>query len=199
MDTSIGQRIKAMRIKKGLSQEELANMSKLSLRTIQRVENGKTEPRGFTLKRLSEVLEIPMDRLMATVLHEDRGMLVILNLSPMAFLIFPLLGILAPFVFWTLYRHKINGVDEQGKSILNFQLTLNIVALIILLNLATGWPYPILRLLPFNKGIIGNAEFMLLFLFLFYYVFNLATIGWNVFRIFKDKAIVYRPAIPLIK
>jgi transcriptional regulator with XRE-family HTH domain len=46
-------RVKELRIKKGLSQEELADNTALSLRTIQRIENKETVPRGDTLKKTS--------------------------------------------------------------------------------------------------------------------------------------------------
>lgn len=51
--------IKKIRTEKGLSQEDLSEKSELSLRTIQRLENGKSEPRGDTLKRLTNALELP--------------------------------------------------------------------------------------------------------------------------------------------
>lgn len=53
-----GRRIKEMRIKRGLSQEELAELSKVNLRTIQRIENNETSPRGKTLKLIYEALEL---------------------------------------------------------------------------------------------------------------------------------------------
>jgi transcriptional regulator with XRE-family HTH domain len=46
-------KVKDLRTKQGLSQEELAEKTGLSLRTIQRIENGESIPRGDTLKRLS--------------------------------------------------------------------------------------------------------------------------------------------------
>lgn len=50
--------VKELRKEKGLSQEELAKNSGLSLRTIQRLENGEVEPTGETLKRISTVLDL---------------------------------------------------------------------------------------------------------------------------------------------
>lgn len=49
--------IKKIRIKKGLSQKELANLSNLSLRTIQRIENGETNPIGDTKRKIISTLE----------------------------------------------------------------------------------------------------------------------------------------------
>jgi len=48
---NISQRVKELRCRKGMSQELLAEESGLSLRTIQRIENYESEPRGDTLKR----------------------------------------------------------------------------------------------------------------------------------------------------
>ncbi len=53
--------IKKIRLEKDFSQEKLSEKSGLSLRTVQRLENGKTEPRGDTLKRLVQALELPED------------------------------------------------------------------------------------------------------------------------------------------
>ncbi|MDO5971388.1 helix-turn-helix transcriptional regulator [Flavivirga aquimarina] len=53
--------IKKLRTDKDFSQEKLSEKSGLSLRTIQRLENGETEPRGDTLKRLINALELPTD------------------------------------------------------------------------------------------------------------------------------------------
>jgi len=54
----IGKRIKEIRIKRGLSQEDLAESAKVNLRTIQRIENNETTPRGKTLKLIFDILEI---------------------------------------------------------------------------------------------------------------------------------------------
>ena len=56
--TEIGKRIKEIRLKKGLSQEELAEASKVNLRTIQRIENNETKPREKTLQLIFNALEI---------------------------------------------------------------------------------------------------------------------------------------------
>jgi thiol-disulfide isomerase/thioredoxin len=54
---NLAQRVKDLRNRKGISQEILAKESGLSLRTIQRIENNETVPRGDTLKRLSIALD----------------------------------------------------------------------------------------------------------------------------------------------
>lgn len=58
-NTIISSSIKDLRISKNLTQEELSEKSDLSLRTIQRLENGESIPRGDTLKRITDALGLP--------------------------------------------------------------------------------------------------------------------------------------------
>ncbi len=59
----IGKKISETRKSKGLTQEELAELSKVNLRTIQRIENNESEPRGKTLILICEVLDIDVEDL----------------------------------------------------------------------------------------------------------------------------------------
>jgi transcriptional regulator with XRE-family HTH domain len=60
----IGQRIAAARKGKGWERDDLAHYSKVSGRTIQRIESGNTEaPRRATLEALADTLDIPLDEL----------------------------------------------------------------------------------------------------------------------------------------
>ncbi|WP_439482718.1 helix-turn-helix domain-containing protein [Cyclobacterium plantarum] len=59
----IGKKISETRKSKGLTQEELAELSKVNLRTIQRIENNESEPRGKTLILICEVLDINIEDL----------------------------------------------------------------------------------------------------------------------------------------
>lgn len=55
---NLAQRVKELRKTIALSQEELSKKAGLSLRTVQRVENGETIPTAETLKRLALVLNV---------------------------------------------------------------------------------------------------------------------------------------------
>lgn len=59
----IGLLVRDLRKKNALSQENLAKQSGLSLRTIQRVENGETVPSGETITRISTILKIDPNNL----------------------------------------------------------------------------------------------------------------------------------------
>lgn len=54
------------RISQGLTQKELAERSNISVRSIQRIENGELTPRAHTLKTLAQVLNLPLEQLLQT-------------------------------------------------------------------------------------------------------------------------------------
>lgn len=64
----IGRKINETRKSKGLTQEELAELSKVNLRTIQRIENNESEPRGKTLMLICEALDINLEDLIKSKL-----------------------------------------------------------------------------------------------------------------------------------
>ena len=53
----LGEKIKGARSAKGMTQKELADKTGLSERTIQRIENHEVEPSGYSLSKISDVLE----------------------------------------------------------------------------------------------------------------------------------------------
>lgn len=52
----LGDKIKAARTKKGITQKELAEKTGLTERTIQRIENHEVEPSVYSLNKISEIL-----------------------------------------------------------------------------------------------------------------------------------------------
>ncbi len=58
----IGRKIKDLRVLKGLTQEDLAERTQLSVRTIQRIEKGEVDPRTYTLNLLAEALKVMTDK-----------------------------------------------------------------------------------------------------------------------------------------
>lgn len=53
----LGGKIKAARLAKGMTQKEVADKTGLTERTIQRIENHEVEPSGYSLSKISEILE----------------------------------------------------------------------------------------------------------------------------------------------
>lgn len=58
----IARSVKEGRIQKNYTQQELATMAGISLRSIQRIENAEVLPRAYTLKALAGHLNIPLAR-----------------------------------------------------------------------------------------------------------------------------------------
>jgi transcriptional regulator with XRE-family HTH domain len=122
-NTDLTKKIKELRTKMGLSQGQLAEVSQLNLRTVQRIENGETEPRGDSLKRLANALNVLPNDLIEWTEKEDKGMLIFLNLSALAFIVFPLMGVIVPLTIYMLKKDQVKNINETGKKLLNFQIT----------------------------------------------------------------------------
>lgn len=59
----LAKRLKELRTLRGMSQEYLADESRVGLRTIQRIENNESEPTGETLKRIAIALDVELSEL----------------------------------------------------------------------------------------------------------------------------------------
>ncbi|MGE0018793.1 MAG: DUF4870 domain-containing protein [Draconibacterium sp.] len=172
--SELSKRVKELRNRKGLSQEQLAENSGLSLRTIQRIENGETEPRGETLKRLMNALDAAPDDLMDWNIVEDKGFLTAMNLSALGFLFFPLLGILIPLILWISKKDKVKNVNEMGKAILNFQITWFLIVVVTF--------------------ILSGMLFVI-----FLYVYNFVITIVNSYIVYRGSKLRYFPVIPFVR
>lgn len=132
----IGNKIREIRKRKGLSQEELAESSKVNLRTIQRIENNENEPRGKTLHSICGVLDINAEDILDYGKETDRTYLIYLHLSVIAFLVIPVGNIILPLILWLNKRDKIIGLKEVGTNLLNFQIIWSILSFFTLMTFA---------------------------------------------------------------
>ena len=132
----IGKKIKEVRKKKGLSQEELAESAKVNLRTIQRIENNESEPRGKTLNLICEVLEINAEDILDYGKHLDKSYLTIFHLSVIVFLAIPVGNIIVPLILWMNKKDKIVGLKEIGANLLNYQIVWSIITFISIIGFA---------------------------------------------------------------
>lgn len=192
-------KIKDLRNRKGFSQEQLSEESKLSIRTIQRIEKGESIPRGDTLIKLTQALGVTPDDLLEWTDIEDKGYLTLLNLSAISILIQPLLGIIIPLVMWVLKREKIKLVDDTGKKLISFQITWTLILYSVLLIASKG------AFIPFNFSFLNSFPILItnfsLFgmVVLFLYVFNIVSIILNIRKSKKGMKNKYVPAIPFLK
>lgn len=117
------------RRKKGMTQENLAELSGVTTRTIQRIEKGSVVPHIQTLKILADCLEIDPELLM----DEPEGTANTASITPLFHLLaliglcLPVLNILLPFLLWLLKREENQEYNQQGKQVLNFQLSMSML------------------------------------------------------------------------
>lgn len=128
MENKVGTKIKEARKMKGYSQEELAGSSGVSLRTIQRVENNESDPRGKTLQLLCEALEINVEDILDYGKEVDRDFLMFFHISVTSFLLIPLGNIILPLILWLTKKDKVVGLDRIGRKTLNFQIIWSVLA-----------------------------------------------------------------------
>jgi len=193
----LSQKIKDFRIKSGMSQEALAEKSGVSLRTIQRIENNETSPRGDTLRRISTSLRISTEDLTSVDLKKDKNYLVLLGLSPLSFLVFPLFGIVAPLLMWLFKRNDLRNVNKIGKLVMDFQISLIISILVIyaliILFLILGISS---NMLSTNTTLFTWQSFYLIAIL--FYVYNTVSIIFNSVLIKKESSLIYFPSFKIL-
>jgi len=129
----------------GLTQEELADLAGLSVRTIQRIEAGETLPRSYTIKAIAKALGQRYEDLVAVADEEpvappagsflrDKHFLRLFNLSCFSYLIIPWVHFMLP----NYLLKKENGLQEKtielGRGMIRQQVywTVSFHALLLL-------------------------------------------------------------------
>lgn len=130
-------KLKQLREAQHLTQEELAEKARISVRTIQRIEAG-TEPKGHTLKTLAQILNVaerelgpqpameqhtqvadvtaPVVDVNGVVVARELQQLKLLNLSSILFVVLPPLNIAAPWLLAYFLKQK-NPIARQLVSV----------------------------------------------------------------------------------
>jgi len=117
-----GKLIKELRIKKGMTQEELADRTELSARTIQRIENGEVDPRAYTLQMIAKALEVDFSIFTGNESNVDedledvnkRNWLALIHLSGLLPLFFPTI------IIWNLKKAEIKEITDHYHSVIRF-------------------------------------------------------------------------------
>jgi transcriptional regulator with XRE-family HTH domain len=132
-----GKLIRDLRIKKGMTQEELADKTEVSARTIQRIENGEVDPRSYTLQMIAKALEVDYNLFVENEPDEEQEIqqantnnwLGLLHISSLIPLIFPTV------LIWNLKKDKIKGMSNHYRNVISSQLQTWVAIL------ATSWIY----------------------------------------------------------
>jgi transcriptional regulator with XRE-family HTH domain len=120
----IGQKIAALRKQQGYSQEALALLAAVNLRTVQRIETGASNPRGDTLRRISDALKVPTEALYEDQLIDNPASLRWMYLSVLSMCLIPLGNLIFPLIIWSQQRYRIRHLHQHGVHLLNFQFSL---------------------------------------------------------------------------
>ena len=146
-----GQLIKELRLKKGITQETLAAKTDISVRTIQRIENGEVDPRAYTLQSIAIALDVDFEIFadsemeLKTAEEKERSTwLPFLHLSGLLLLIIP------PIIIWIWKRDQVKHIQEHAIDIINFQLSMSLY----LLPCAMFGVYPILIVLGIFSQVV---------------------------------------------
>jgi len=78
----------------------------------------------------------------APISADAKGMAMLLHLSTLAGFIIPPGNIIAPLIIWAVKKHESPLIDDQGKEVVNFQLSVLIYAVIsaVLILVIIGIP-----------------------------------------------------------
>lgn len=134
---NLSAKLKTCRRNKGFSQEGLAEMSGISIRTIQRIEKGLSVGSAFTLNSLAKALGIEAKEFIPQVtsnqsLGERTDWLKLMNLSTLSLLVIPFSNLLIPgIIFWRKRDHE--AVNAYGRRILSFQILWTIATMILMM------------------------------------------------------------------
>lgn len=110
-------------------------------------------------------------------MREDRQLLMVTHLSQLLDFVTGIGGFLVPLILWATQKDSVLGMDEHGKMIINFQLSLFIysiicIPLIFLFGLGIilligiwllGLVYPIMNAIKVNNGELPEYPFSIKF------------------------------------
>ncbi len=114
----LGSKIAQLRKEKGYTQEDLAAKCNMNVRSIQRIEKGEVEPRPYTLKILSDILEY---QFLVRDQNDERTKNIWLAFMHISSFM-PL--VIVPLIIWILKRDEFPEIEQQGKDVINFQISM---------------------------------------------------------------------------
>jgi len=139
-----------------MTQEELADKTEVSARTIQRIENGEVDPRAYTLQMIAKALDVDFSMFVESESDEnqkvkkvnDNNWLGLLHLSGIIPIIIPTV------LIWNLKKDEVKGISDHFRDVIIFQL---MVCGVILGSLWIYWKIDLLT--PLIGVLLGNALF----------------------------------------
>ncbi len=178
---------------KGYSQEKLAELSGVTVRTIQRIEHGDVNAHMNTLKLLADALQVNLQELLPLENPKNESIqqkwLLLLHSVPLLGALVPLTNILIPIFIWIHKREDNPVYDRHGRAVINFQLT---ITLLLLLGLTGFFVFPY-----FGEG--AGVFFSIVGIYFGAILFNVVFIVLNIFLVLTSGRMYYPITIPFFR
>ncbi len=180
----LAERLVYQRKLKGLSQEQLAMQTRITVRTIQRLEKGQVTPHLRTVKLLAAALDVEVGDILQLDNPSNEEChtkwLLLLHSSPFIGFVVPLLNILLPLFIWVHKRDDHPLYDIHGRAVINFQITMTLVfglALVALLSIEDFGFLFFIAVIPFTALVMLGNIIALLKEHKYYYPISISFIG----------------------
>lgn len=128
---NLGAKILELRKNSNMTQEDLAEKSKISARTIQRIEQGDCFPRLSTLRLISHSLDYDFKGETSNQ-RREKTMLLLVQLSNIT------LFIIVPILVLVWNDSKSKTVETEAKRAINFQISLLIIMILAWVLIVVG-------------------------------------------------------------
>jgi len=189
----LGLKVVELRKQKGLTQEQLAERCEVSPRTIQRIESGEVDPRAYTLHCLGEALEFDFGE---ENTNNENLWLAILHLSSIFCIV------IIPLVLWSWKKNQSYKIDQHGRQVLNFQITMTLSLFAAMFFMIVGLPTLILLSMDMGDGFVILASTLAILSILPFLVIGIFCTYQgvvNTIRTLAEKPIRYPLSIPFVK
>jgi uncharacterized Tic20 family protein len=153
---------------------------------------------GDFMKRRPHCLELSPEEIIDTTNEENIKILKKINLSSLAFVFFPVLGIILPLIIWSSKKKSILFYKDSIKILINFQITWTLL-LFFVCSILLWFINFSLRDGFIDAYLIGNIKILLFFVIVILYSYNLFLIMLNKNRLNKKKLLCYIPTISFLK
>jgi len=191
------QKIVTARKQKGLTQEQLADLSNVTVRTIQRIENGESTPRAYTLKAIATHLDLNFEELVSnndTLLNSENTPIVpnyedskhflkVICLSCFSYLVVPFIHFLIPTYLLKKTNETNPAIIAFARKLIRIQLYWKVALWLLLLGTLA---YNLTIATYFQKSYLLNY----LVPFFAMYFINAIIISINLVRINKSEMVL---------
>ena len=154
---SIAKNVLYQRKLKGYTQEDLAQKTQVTVRTIQRIEKGEVNPHLQTVKLLAAALEVEVEDLLPIENPKEETVqqkwLLLMHGTPLLGSILPLFNILIPLFIWIHKREDNPIYFRQGIQVINFHITMTLLFMFSFVALVTieRWGFLLfIAVIPFS-------------------------------------------------